>query len=151
MSYKRKPKVFRVSFEDPHPLAGLTLKTHALSVREFAEFGLKLAAVAEIEQAGTDAQKLASLSGLLDSVDRVRELFAEALIEWDMEEEDGSPTPATLEGVQSLTDEEFFGIVNEWLSAIGGVGDDLGKDSSSGESIPALSDLMEPLSASPVS
>lgn len=151
MAYRRKPKVFKVTFEAPHPLDGLTLTTHALSVREFAEFGLKLASVSQIEQAGTDAEKLKSLSGLLDSVDEVRALFADALISWDMEEEDGSPTPATLEGVQSLSDNEFYPILNEWLAAIGGVDENLGKDSGSGGTFPELSEMMEPLSANQAS
>lgn len=145
MAYTRKPKVFRVSFEEPHPLAGLTLQTKGLSVKEFAAFGLRLADVAQIDAAGTDVEKLAELKGLIGAIDEVKEMFADALISWDMQEEDGSPTPATLEGVQSLTDDEFFGIVNEWLVAIGGVDDETGKASAPG-GVPALSDLMEPLS-----
>jgi len=148
VAYTRKPKVFRVSFEDPHPLAGLTVQTKGLSIKEFAAFGLRMGDVAQIESAGTDAQKLEGLKNLVDAIDEVREMFADALIEWDVLNEDGSPVPADLEGVRSLDDEEFFGIVNEWLEAIGGPGPDLGKGSESGGSIPALSDLMEPVSTS---
>jgi hypothetical protein len=151
VAYKRKPKVFRVSFEDPHPLAGLTVVTKGLSVREFAAFGLRLGDVAQIEQAGSDAEKLAELNDLLEAIDEVREMFADALISWDVLNEDGSEVPATLEGVQSLDDSEFFGIVNEWLAAIGGPDPELGKGSGLGGTIPALSDLMEPLSPSPAS
>lgn len=146
MAYTRKPRTFQVVFEEPHPLAGLTLVTQALNVKEFAEFGLKLAAVTEIEQAGTDAEQLRQLAHLLDSVDEVRAMFAEALISWDMLEEDGTPTPATLAGVRSLSDDEFYGLVGEWLSAIGGVSPALEKGSGSGETSPELSLLMEPLS-----
>lgn len=151
MTYVRKPKVFRVVFEEPHPLAGLVLQTHAVSVKEFAAFGLKLAEVSELDQAGTDAEQLAALKHLLGSLDEVREMFAEKLIGWEMEEEDGTPTPATLAGVQSLSDDEFFGIVNEWLTAVGGVDQAMEKDSSSGGTSPELSGLMEPLSLSPAS
>lgn len=145
MAYTRKARTFNVVFEEPHPLAGLSLVTKALNVKEFAAFGLKLAAVTEIQQAGSDAEQLKQLAHLLDSVDEVRCMFAEALISWDMEEEDGTPTPATLPGVQSLSDDEFYGIVGEWLTAIGGVDPALGKDSGSGETSPELSSLMEPL------
>lgn len=151
MTYIRKPKVFRVSFEDPHPLAGLSIQTKGLSVKEFAAFGLRLGEVNQIDKAGTDAEKLADLRDLVGAIDEVRQMFADALISWDMQEENGTPTPATLAGVQSLDDDEFFGIVNEWLEAIGGVGDALGKDSGAGESVPALSDLMEPLPTSQAS
>lgn len=146
MTYVRKPKVFKVAFEEPHSLAGLSLQTHGLSVKEFAAFGLKLGAVAEIEQAGTNAEKLSQLSGLLGAVEEVRSMFAEKLISWDMQEEDGSPTPATPDGVNLLSDDEFFTLVAEWLSAIGGVDESMGKDSTHGETFQELSNLMEPLS-----
>jgi hypothetical protein len=151
VAYVRKPKVFKVSFEEPHFLAGLTLQTHAVSVREFAEFGIKLSDAARIEQAGTDAEKLRGLGALIDSLDQVRQMFAEKLISWDMEEEDGSPTPATLDGVMSLDDQEFYGIVGEWMTAVGGVDESLGKDSGSGGTSPELSALMEPLQPSQAS
>jgi hypothetical protein len=151
VAYVRKPKVFKVSFEEPHFLAGLTLQTKSVSVREFAEFGLKLGEAAQVENAGTDAAKLRGLALLLTSLDEVREMFAEKLISWDMEEENGEPTPATLEGVMSLDDKEFYGIVGEWLDAIGKPDEDLGKDSGSGATSPELSDLMEPLSPSQAS
>jgi hypothetical protein len=145
VAYTRKPKVFRVSFEEPHPLAGLTIQTKGLSVKEFAAFGLRLGEVALVEKAGSDADQLAELKNLMGAIDEVKAMFADALIEWDMLNEDGTPVPATLEGVVSLDDDEFFGIVNEWLVAIGGVDDSTGKESSPG-AIPILADSMEPLS-----
>jgi hypothetical protein len=145
VAYTRKPKVFRVSFEEPHPLAGLTLQTKGLSVKEFAAFGLRLGEVAMVERAGTDADQLSELRNLIGAIDEVKAMFADKLIEWDMLEEDGSPVPATLEGVLSLDDDEFFGVVNEWLTAIGGVDDQMGKESAHG-AIPILADSMEPLS-----
>ncbi len=151
MAYTRKPKVFKVSFEEPNTLAGLTLTTRALSVKDFAEFGLKLADVSELENAGTDRERLNKLSHLLDSLEEVRVMFADKLISWNMEEEDGSETPASVDGVMSLSDEEFYSIIGEWLSAVGGVEENLGKDSDSGEITQGLSQLMEPLSPSPVS
>jgi hypothetical protein len=145
VAYTRKPKVFRVSFEEPHPLAGLTIQTKGLSVKEFAAFGLRLGEVALVEKAGSDAEQLAELENLMGAIDEVKAMFADKLIEWDMLNEDGSAVPADLEGVTSLDDEEFFGIVNEWLVAIGGVDDSTGKGSTPG-AIPDLADLMEPKS-----
>jgi hypothetical protein len=146
MAYVRKPTTYNVIFEEPHPLAGLTIKTKAMSAREFAAFGLRLAEAAEVEKAGTDAEKLRQLGTLMDSLEKVREMFAEKLISWDMEEENGEPTPATLEGVMLLDDKQFYGIVEEWLTAVGGVDDKTGKDSGSGEISRELSELMDPLS-----
>lgn len=34
--------------------------------------------------------------------------FAEALIEWNLEDDDGNPIPASLDGVRALTDLEFM-------------------------------------------
>lgn len=151
MTYRRKEQRVRVRFEEPHFLAGLEVVTHKLSVAEFAQFGLRLAEVTELQSAGTQAEQLSALSRLVTAVDDVRQLFADKLVEWDMENEDGSPTPTTLAGVQSLSDDEFFGIVNEWLDAVGGVPDELGKDSGPGETNLELSGLMEPLSPSQAS
>lgn len=151
MTYVRKSTIVKVIFEDPHPLAGLTVRTQSTSVREFAEFGLMLAQAVQVDQAGSDMAKLHGLGDLLASLDDIRHKFAGKLIDWDMQEEDGSPTPATLDGVMSLDDKEFYGIITEWLSAVGGVDAALGKDSGSGATSPELSDLMEPLSPSQAS
>ena len=151
MTYVRKRNLVRVVFEEPHFLAGLSIQTESVSVREIAEFGLKLAEASQVEKAGTDVEKLRGLGGLLDSLDEVRAMFAEKLLEWDMVEEDGEPTPATLVGVKRLDDKEFYGIVGEWLAAFGELDENTGKGSGSGETSPELSDLMEPLSPSQAS
>lgn len=145
MPFVRKSSQYRVTFEDPNPLAGLQIVTKGLSVKEFAEFGMRMADIGKLDQVGTEAQKLDQLRGVVGALGEVKAKFAEALIEWDMTEEDGSPTPATLAGVEMLDDDLFFALVNEWLTAIGGPSPDLGKDSGHGESIPDLSALMEPL------
>jgi hypothetical protein len=122
-----------------------------VSVKEITEFGLLLAQAVQVEQAGSDMDKLHGLGDLLASLDDVRHKFADKLISWDMQEEDGSPTPATLDGVMSLSDGEFYGVLNEWLTAAGGVNKNLGKDSGSGGTVRELSELMEPLSPSQAS
>ena len=147
MAYTRKPSVFKVSFEEPHALAGLTLHTRALSIKDFAAFGLKMGQFGDDSVLGTDVERLEALTEQLGVFDDIRVMFADALISWDVEDEDGTPAPPTVDGVNSLSDEEFITIVSEWLEAIGGVDAGLGKDSGSGESIPVLSDLMEPLSS----
>jgi hypothetical protein len=151
MAYVRQTTIVKVIFVEPHPLAGLTIRTQSASVREFTEFGLLLAHATQVEQAGTDMDKLHGLGDLLASLDEVRHKFAGKLIDWDMQEENGDPTPATLDGVMSLSDKEFYGIITEWLSAVGGVDAALGKDSGSGATVRELSELMEPLSPSQAS
>jgi hypothetical protein len=150
MAYTRKSSVFKVMFEEPHPFAGLTLCTRSLRIAEFAEFGITMEQLGKpLDGSGTGM--FDGVSALTELLDSARAMFADALVSWDMIEEDGTPTPPTVEGVNLLEDMEFLNLVGEWLKAIGTPGDSLGKDSSSGETIPELSALMEPLSASQVS
>lgn len=157
MTYVRKTKVFKVTFEEGHAFGGLTMTTRVLKIAEYAEFGIRLSTVTGgvVVGATIEAQQ-AHLEHLKAAIADAQELFADVLIEWDMQEEDGTPTPATLDGIRLLEDSEFMSLLNGWLSAIGGSavadsGDGLGKDSGSGETSPELSALMEPLSPSQAS
>lgn len=151
MAYVRKDKVFALAFEEPNQFAGLHIKTKSLKVKEFAEFALRLGTITERVGGATIEAQLAALPHLINGLEEMKEMFADALLEWDMEEEDGAPTPTTLEGVQRLEDTEFYKLIGEWLTALGGVDEELGKDLGSGAKFPELSDLMEPLSPSQAS
>lgn len=151
MGYTRKAqKVFRIEFEPGHEFAGLELTTKALTVAEFAEFGITVQAFGtglEAAAASTDPEEATrAVSGSVDALQRAREAFAGALVSWNMTEEDGTATPATVQGVNLLDDMTFLNLVREWLEAIGGVGDDLGKDSGSTETSQVLSLPVELLS-----
>ncbi len=152
MGYTRKQKVFKVSFADDHQFAGLTLTTRGLTVKEFVEFGIRLQGVGEAMQGAVRPdEQMAALDSLSDALTVVRGMFADALMSWNMTEEDGTPTPPTVEGVTMLDEMEFLTLVEEWLNAIGGVSAPLGKDSTGGVTSPELSPLMEPLSVNQVS
>lgn len=97
-----------------------------------------------------------------DSDDRagvVRQLeeFADALVSWNLEREDGTPIPCTREALFTEVDNELaLALATEWIERLGGKVDDadpLPTSSPSGEpsqvvSIPmeALSDLPQPSS-----
>lgn len=151
MGYKRKaPKVFKVAFAEGHEFEGLEMTTRGLSVAEFAEFGIKLQRLGTgLGDQDTPEDAVEALKAFMGALDASRAGFADALLSWNMEEDDGTPTPANLEGVNRLDDVMFLSLVREWLEAIGGVGDDLGKDSGSGETSPELSSLMEVSSLNP--
>jgi len=151
MAHRRKQKVFRVEFGPGTEFDGLELVTRSLAVKDFAAFGLSLQTIGETLDGGTEADQLKALAGLTDQLADVQERFADKLMSWTMEEEDGTPTPATLEGVKLLDDFEFISLVGAWLDGIGGISADLGKGSGSGETSPELSALMEPLSPSQAS
>ena len=151
MAYVRKDKVFRLRFDDGHQFAGLDLSTRSVSIRELSTMGLGLDKSREALSHGTDSEKLSALGGFCDTLDELRVSFAGYLISWNMEEEDGTPTPADLDGVNRLDDTEFLDLVGFWMTAIGGVSEEEGKGSGSGETSPELSALMEPLSPSQAS
>jgi hypothetical protein len=150
MSYTRKPKVFKVTFGDGHEFEGLSITTRGLSVADFADLAQRLSGVADVFEGEADqSQQIAALRGLTEQLGPLRATFADALMSWDMTEEDGTPTPATLDGINLLEDMEFLTLVGAWVDAIGGVSAPLGKASPSGGTSPVLSGLMEPLSVNP--
>ncbi|MDJ0460579.1 hypothetical protein [Streptomyces sp. H27-C3] len=74
--------------------------------------------------------------------------FGESLISWNIEEEDGSPTPATSEEFFRLDEDLALALTSEWLARIGGkVYGPLPQSSPDGEQSPVVSIPMEPLSA----
>ncbi len=63
---------------------------------------------------------------------KVVELFAGCLVEWNLEEEDGSPVPATLEGLKSQEMGFVAEITKAWMNAIAGVSPPLNGSSPGG-------------------
>lgn len=61
--------------------------------------------------------------------------FAQVLEGWNVERK-GKPVPPTEEGLRSLGAEFVTDIVRAWLTGTAEPGDDLGKDSGSGETSP---------------
>lgn len=59
--------------------------------------------------------------------------FVDALIKWNLEDEDGNSVPTTIEGVESLDLPFVQEIIDAWVSAASEVSKELGKDSPSGE------------------
>jgi hypothetical protein len=152
MGYTRKPKVFKVTFDVGHEFEGLSITTRGLSVAQFADLAQRLQGIGDVFEGQDDqSEQIAALIALTGQLAPLRATFAEALMSWDMVEEDGTPTPATLDGVNLIEDMEFLTLIGSWVDAIGGVSAPLGKASPSGGTSPVLSGLMEPLSVNPPS
>lgn len=87
---------------------------------------------------------------------RQLEEFGDALISWNLEEEDGTPIPCNRQGLLSIDNNLALALATEWMDRLGGKVDDAGplpSSSLSGEpslvaSVPmeALSDLPLPSS-----
>ncbi len=148
MGYRKTTRRLKVSLEghkvygqdDEAPIAyarGKTLKEY-----------LRLVSVTEAE--GEAAEK----SGIV----RQLEEFGDALIEWNLEDEDGKPIPCTRDGLFSIDNDLALALATEWMDRLGGKVDESGplpQSSPSGEpslvaSVPmeALSDP-QPLSSVP--
>jgi hypothetical protein len=117
--------------------------------------GFKVGRTFELAFEGTDLDgakvtlRSASIGTNLElgtcSVERECEILAEHLISWNLEEEDGKPLPATLEGVTLLEVAVKNLILREWLKATRGVTAPLDKRSPDGEQSPVEPMRMETL------
>ena len=81
----------------------------------------------------------------VEVMDEISTLLADSLISWDLQEEDGSPVPTTLEAIDDLEFAEVIDLVNKWLDHMTGPSDELGKGSPSGASFPGRPLTMEAL------
>ena len=134
MGYKRQPKQYRLKFED-HP--GLEVTAGSINTNDFLELTGLLA-----QFSGRDAAAAAQATG------KVLDLFAAALISWNLEDE-GGPVPADRAGIGSQDFDFNLQLIMGWMEAIASVDTPLKQPSpSSPPSGLALSDGMVPLSPS---
>jgi hypothetical protein len=127
MGYKVKRKGFCLKFAEGE-YEGMEVICRSISIGQLLEFDT------------TDSKG-----------QRMVQLFGEALISWNLEEEDGTPIPATPEGLSTLEPGIVRVIVEAWSDQIAGVNRPLLEGSSSGETSLAQSIPMEPLSTSQAS
>lgn len=138
MAYRKKTKRIKIS-----------LKNHANE--EFRE----VTAIAR----GRTLNEYLELMGYIEAADddrsgamRQLEKFAEGLLEWNVEEEDGTPTPPTRDEFFNLDPDLGFALATEWLEILGGKVDaPLDEPSTSGEPSLVASIPTETLSLPPES
>ena len=135
--YVRKRRVYRLQFEDEE-LDGLVVKVRSASVGRLLEFMRFLAGLSGDDLTADDVEKFA---GLFES-------FADVLQEWNVEDEDGRPVPATLEGVRSQDGDFVMDIMRVWFQAVTQPPAPLPATSSAGGPSAAPPLPMEPLSPS---
>lgn len=120
MGFRIKRKVFRLHFKDDD-LAGLEVLARSLNTGQFLEMEQ---AKAERAEGGTRAK---------GGTERMLELFADQLVSWNAEDEDGVPIPATMAGIRSQDLDLSLKIIDAWTDAIAGVGAPLPETSSAGQ------------------
>lgn len=101
--YKRELKLYRLRFEDPD-MAGLEVVAKSLRLREF----LDMNALAGDIQSEADAEKM-------------YRRFGDALVEWNLLDENDEPVPATYEGLADQELDFVLDIIRAWQQAIAGV------------------------------
>jgi hypothetical protein len=133
MAYNHDRQRVRVRFEDPDPLAGLTMVLWTASVDDYIRLG-------KIEDGEPTPERVETLC----------EAMGPMLVEWDLTQ-NGEPVPATTAGLRSLSVPLAVRLAGEWLSAVARVPAPLGQSSSDGEPSAEGSIPMEVLSPSPPS
>ncbi|MEV7470274.1 hypothetical protein AB0O20_27775 [Streptomyces kronopolitis] len=95
----------------------------------------------------TESPETTGKAGIVRQLER----FADSLISWNIEEEDGRPTPPTKEEFFSLDGELALALATDWIERLGGKVDrPLPSGSPDGEPSPEVSIPMEPLSSHPL-
>lgn len=114
MGYVREKKIFRLTFSDPS-FSGLEVMAGSTSVGKLLE-----------------VSKMGSQTLSEEQVGVVFGVFADALISWNLENEDGTPVPATLEGLYEQDVEFVMQIVQSWMEVVVGVPGPLATPSTNG-------------------
>lgn len=135
MGFKVKKKLYLVKFAADTDLAGF----------EITMASVPTATLLELEDMTGDAEKTKKDNG---SFRRICEIFAGALIGWNLEDDQDQPVPANFDGIGTLDPDVVMAIIMRWTEAISGVSEALGKDSTSGSPSPEASIPMVPVSTS---
>jgi hypothetical protein len=115
VGYTRKRRVYNLTF-DGGEYDGMQVRVRGLTVAQLED-------VLDAESDTTDR---------LTVVRHSRELLAEHLLDWNVEDEDGTPLPPTLASLRSMDPLEVSAIVSAWSRAIWGVPAPLPPTSSDG-------------------
>lgn len=118
MGYKRNPKVYNLVFDDTTDYPGLEVQVRTLTMGQL---------IGVWASEGTSTETF--------------ELFADRLVSWNLEDEDGQPVPATREALLAEDDDMVQAIAKRWIAEVIGVPAPLESGSDSGETSPAESML----------
>lgn len=132
MGYRRHRQVVSLVWPEGDELHGLKIEAKAIPVGMYLKF-----------------TTVFGQPGSSDNEDEVRAIyasFADSLVSWNLEDEDGESVPATLEGLFTQELDFINRLVWAWAQSLTTVPEDLGKESPSGETSPEASLPMEPLS-----
>lgn len=140
MGYVREPKTFLLKFPE---MEGLEVRARSLPLGQFMELMTMAGSMDDGALSSKDAEK----------INAIFRIFASALVSWNLETPDprgqdypSLPVPADMDGLYSQDLEFIMQIIKAWMTAVGGVDDELGKASPSGNKSLEASLAMETLS-----
>jgi hypothetical protein len=139
VGYKPKRKTYKLVFDD-EDMAGLEVRARSMDLGGFLRI--------------TEMGDLMGRQITPDDMARVRELFtlfADALLEWNITDDDGGAVPASFAGMCKQEPEFVISVIKAWSEAVGGVRPPLPQPSSGGEQSLEAQIPMEAFSPSPAS
>lgn len=140
----RPPRTrFLLNFDGDPDMDGLQVRVRSLSVDGFTGLG-DIARLSEVNGRNFTPEDMQLVNNLFAQ-------FADALSEWNLEDDDGNPIPPTLEQVRKQDVVWMLRVALVWIEAIVGVPAPLEPASSGGQQSLEASIPMEPLSESPPS
>lgn len=129
MGFTPKQKIYRLRFEDPD-FAGLIVMIKPAPVGAIMS-ATRIAGLKDFDFAGVSSLDNETL-GILGEINEMFQTFAEALIEWNLEE-DGKAIPPTIEGIKGEDAQFIMQIIQVWTDTSGSVSTPLDKPSNDGE------------------
>jgi len=117
VSYKRERRTYIMEFADPE-YEGLEIRVRSIPIRELTH-------LMSLNPDAEDAAERAS------SIDKLLSAFAEALVSWNMTDENDQPIPATLEYIESEDADFVMTCIAQWMKVMTTVDDASPLDSNS--------------------
>lgn len=120
MGYKKEPKIYKLVWNEGE-YEGLIVRAKAMPLGKF----LKLARLIDLDVKNITSEDI-------DSLNELFELFGSALVDWNVEDENDIPIPATTESLYEQELDFVLAIVSAYTGAISGVSDPLDGQSTDG-------------------
>jgi len=125
MGYRKPARHFKLSFEDEE-YNGLEVIVKSLTIGKLLEVS---SLTPDPDSPNQD----------VEATEKLLHIFADNLVSWNLEDEDGNPYPANYEGVKAQDDVPFvLRMANAWLEGMAGLNSNLEKTSNSSENTVSL-------------
>jgi hypothetical protein len=104
--YKRQETIYKLVFADPE-MDGLEVRVRDVSIGKLRQL------VTLREDASDDEQT--------EELDKLFNEFAKSLVDWNLDDENDDPVPATLEGILAQPGKFVMQIIGAWIETVSGV------------------------------